>query len=100
MSASDAQGSQSRLCFEPGSSPHTFDSSSEPYDPLYETLRKRGRIVGGNTIRGTRSQSYERTRYGAYPVGGRVAFNISPHDLDNWLPRMLGANESSDTFAL
>lgn len=100
MTATSAQGAQSRFCAEPGSSPHTFDSSSEPYDPLYEALRKRGRIVGGNTIRGTRSQSQERTRYGAYPVGGRVAFNISPRDLDNWLPRMLGATESSDTFAL
>ncbi len=100
MSASDAQGSQSRMCFEPGAAPHTFDSSSEPYDPLYESLQKRGRIVGGNTIRGTRSQASERTRYGHYSVGGRVAFNISPADLDLWLPRMLGANESTDVFAL
>ena len=85
---------------EPGAAPHTFDASSEPYDPLYETLKKTGRIVGGNTIRGTRSQASERTRYGHYEVGGRVAFNISPIDLDLWLPRMLGAAESTDVFAL
>lgn len=76
--ASDAQGSQARLCFEPGAAPHTFDTSSEPYDFLYEGLRKQGRIVGGRGIRGTRSRSVERTRQGAYPVGGRIAFNISP----------------------
>lgn len=98
--ASDAQGSQIRFCMEPGAAPHTFDSSSEPYDPLYENVQKIGRIVGGKTMRGTRSQSVERTRYGHYQVGGPIAFNISPRDLDNWLPRMLGANESSDTFAL
>lgn len=85
---------------EPDAAPHTFDSSSEPYDPLYESLQKRGRIVGGSTIRGTRSQSYERTRYGHYQVGGQVAFNISPRDLDLWLPRILGAAESTDSFAL
>lgn len=98
--ASDAQGAQARFCAEPGAAPHTFDTSSEPYDPLSEALRKQGRVVGGNTIRGTRSRSVERTRYGAYSVGGQVILNISPADLDNWLPRMLGANESANSFAL
>jgi hypothetical protein len=100
MSASDAQGAEMRFCMEPGAAPHTFDASSEPYDPLYEDIRKVGRIVGGSTMRGTRSQSSERTRLGHYAVGGPVAFNISPADLDLWLPRMLGHVESSDSFAL
>ncbi len=100
MSATDAQGSQTKFCMEPGDAPHTFDTSSEPYDPLYETLAKKGRIVGGSTMRGTRSQSVERTRYGHYPVGGRIAFNISPADLNLWLPRMLGAADIADAFAL
>src|SRR5688572_9315496 len=94
-----AQGSLSALYVEPGASTHTFDSSSERYEFLYETLQKRPRIVGGNGIRGTRAQSVERTRLGAYPVGGRIAMNVSPADLDLWLPRILGATESSDTFA-
>ena len=98
--ASDAQGAQSRFCMEPGASPHTFDTASEPYDPLYETLSKKGRIVGGRTMRGTRSQAQERTRYGAFPVDGKVQFNVSPLDLDLWLPRMLGGAESSNSFPL
>lgn len=93
-----AQGSRSALYVEPGSAPHTFDSSSERYEFLYETLQKHPRIVGGNGIRGTRDQSVERTRFGSYPVGGRIAMNVSPADLDLWLPRILGAAENNDVF--
>lgn len=89
-----------RLYVEPGASPHTFDTSSESYEFLYETLQKRGRIVGGNAIRGTRSKQSERTRAGAYPVSGRIAMNVDPLMLDLMLPRILGAAESTDTFAL
>jgi hypothetical protein len=95
-----AQGALSRLYVEPDASPHTFDTSSETYEFLYETMQKRGRIVGGNAIRGTRSAASERTRAGAYPVGGRIAMNVDPLSLDLWLPRILGAAESSNTFAL
>lgn len=98
--AACAQGAMSRFYTEPGASPHTFDTSSETYEFLYETLRKQGRIVGGNAIRGTRSAAKERTRAGAYLVGGRIAVQPSPAFLDLWLPRILGASESSDTFAL
>lgn len=95
-----AQGSQARLCVEPGASPHTFDTNSEPYEFLYETIQKRGRIVGGNGIRGTRSAHSARTRLGAYEIGGRLAMNVDPAGLDLWLPRILGATESADSFAL
>lgn len=100
MSATDAQGSQARFCVKAGAAPHDFSSGAEPYDPLYESLQKRGRILGGNTLRGTREQAQERTRLGAYPVGGSFAFNPSPADFVNWLPRMLGAAASGTTFAL
>ena len=95
-----AQGALSKLCIEPGSAPHTFDASSEPYDFLYESMQKTPRIIGGTGIRGTREQSQERTQYGAYTVGGRIAMNIDKLMLDLWLPRILGANESVDVFAL
>ena len=100
MAASCAQGSQARLYVEPGDSPHVFDGSSETYEFLYETLQKRGTIVGGNGIRGTRSAHSIRTREGAFEVGGRIAMNVDAASLDLWLPRMLGAAESSDVFAL
>lgn len=96
--ASDSQGSQARLFVEPGSAPHTFDSSSESYEFNYESVQKHGRIVGGNGIRGTRSQPKERTRAGAYTVGGRISFTPDPAMLDLWLPRILGGSETADDF--
>jgi hypothetical protein len=98
--ASCAQGAMARLYVEPGAAPHTFDTNSESYEFLYETLQKRGRIVGGNAIRGTRSKQSERTRAGAYPVGGRIAMNVDPLMLDLMLPRILGGTESADSFPL
>mgnify|MGYP003344710914 CR=1 FL=1 len=51
-----------RLAIEPGSSPYTYDSSSEIYDFNGETLQKHGTIMHAYTIRGTRSEAKERSR--------------------------------------
>jgi hypothetical protein len=96
--AADAQGALTRLFCEPGAAPHTFDSSSETYEFVRESLQKQGRFVGGNGIRGTRTKPKERVRVGAYTVGGSITFNPDPAMLDLWLPRILGANESTDVF--
>lgn len=95
-----AQGALSKLCVEPGSSAHVFDTNSEPYDFLYESMQKNPRIIGGHGIRGTREQSQERTQLGAYTVGGRIAMNVDKVMLDAMLPRILGAAEATDVFAL
>jgi hypothetical protein len=95
-----AQGALSSFFVEPGAAPHTFDTSSERYEFLYETVQKRQRIVGGQGIRGTREESQESTRLGSYTVGGRIAMHVNPAMLDLWLPRILGAAEMSDAFAL
>lgn len=101
MAGECSQGSLSLLLVEPDAGPHTFDSSSEAYEFLYENLRKHGRIVGGRGIRGTRSSQSERTRIGAYAVYGTIAMNVSPVELDLWLPRILGAAEvPTDVFGL
>ncbi len=99
MSA-QSQGVFSALLIEPGASAHTFDASSERYEFLAENMAKHGRIVGARGIRGTRSAPSERTRAGAYYVYGSVTMDISPADFTNLLPHILGAAESSDTFAL
>lgn len=95
-----AQGSQARLWVEPGASAHTFDENSERYEFLYETMSEQTSIIGGEGIRGTRSQHFNTTRQGPKVVGGRLAMNISKAALDLWLPRILGAAESADTFNL
>ncbi len=96
----DSQGSQSALYIEPGSAPHTFDTASERYEFLSENIQRIDTIIDTDGIRGTRSHQSERTRPGQYTIGGSFTFNPSPIDLDLWLPRILGAAESTDTFAL
>jgi hypothetical protein len=98
--AADAQGALTRLFVEPGAAPHTFDSSSESYEYVSESVKKRGRVIGATGIRGTRSSPKERARLGAYTVGGRIVFNPDPGMLDLWLPRILGGSESADSFPL
>jgi hypothetical protein len=95
-----SQGAQSRWAVEPGAAPHTFDASSEQYEFLSESIAKQGTILDTNAIRGTRSHHASVTRLGTYTVGGAVTFHPSPAALDIWLPRILGAAESTDTFAL
>lgn len=95
-----AQGSQAKLCLEPGASPHTFDTSSEPYEFLRENLITRHSMGVPDGIRGTRSEASERARFGPSQHGGPIWMNCSPADLVNILPRALGANASGTTFAL
>lgn len=94
------QGAQSLVAIEPGASTHTFDVSSECYEYLSESIILQGSILDTNAMRGTRSHSKEVTRQGPDTVGGSIVFNPAPNMLDLWLPRILGAAESTDTFAL
>ena len=89
------QGSQAKFLVDTDA---TFDGSSERYDFIYETMQKKGRIVGARSITGSRKQLTERTRVGAYATEGRIAMYMNPADLDLWLPRILGTAESTDVF--
>lgn len=98
--AEDSQGAQAKLCFEPGSSPHTFDTSSEPYQFDSESMTGRQTILNDQGITGSRSEHSARTRFGERSALGQIIFCPSPNDLNLLLPRILGANESTDVFAL
>ena len=94
-------GHQAVIYVEPGSGTATWDSSSEAYEFLSESIQKTGVILDTSGIRGTRSHAEERTKTGPYEVGGSLVINPSPADLDLWLPRILGAAEAAtDTFNL
>ncbi|ANS03309.1 hypothetical protein [uncultured Mediterranean phage uvDeep-CGR2-KM19-C37] len=95
-----SQGAQSKLCMEPSGSPHTFNTSSEPYEFLSENIQKQATHLDLNGIRGTRSHAKEVVRAGIYTVAGTITMNPSPLDLDLLLPRICGTAESSDVFAL
>lgn len=88
----------SRVAIEPGSSPYTFDSSSEQYDFNGSTMQIHDSIVFSDTIRGTRSQAVEQTRQGPTWVGGVLSLPVNVASMDLWLPRILGGTESADVF--
>lgn len=90
----------SRVAVEPGSSPYTFDTNSEIYDFNGSTMSIEDSIMFSNTIRGTRSQAVEQSRQGPSWIRGTISFPVDVAAMDLWLPRILGAAESSDTFAL
>lgn len=98
--ANASVGALSSLWVEPGASAHTFDSSSEAYEFLSESIQKVGTILDTNGLRGTRSHHSAKTATGPYEVGGDITMNPDPAGLDLWLPRILGAAESNDTFAV
>ncbi len=77
-----------------------FDASSEPYEFVAETLRKRQTMLDTAGIRGTRSRHAARTRLGTYEVAGNITLHPDPASLDLLLPRILGAAEAADVFAL
>lgn len=87
-----------RFATEPGSSPHTFDSSSEFLECYAFGVQKVPTIVFSDTIRGTRDQASERTRQGPSYVRGPISMPVDVAAMDNWLPRILGGNESADVF--
>lgn len=95
-----SQGAFTAILFEPGASPHTFDSNSEIYEFLSHDIRKHGRIIGGKGIRGTRSRFKVRHREGAAFYHGTVHMYVSPADLVTLLPKMIGDSVSGTTFSL
>jgi len=93
-----SMGHQSRLSLAAGGT--AIGSYTEAYEFLAESLRKQLTIVDTAGLRGTRSHPAERTRDGTYAIGGGLQFHATPAMLDLLLPRILGANEATDVFAL
>jgi hypothetical protein len=91
-------GHQSRLSLAAGGT--AIGSYTEAYEFLTESLRKQLTVVDTAGLRGTRSHPAERTRDGTYAIGGGLQFHATPAMLDLLLPRILGANEATDVFAL
>lgn len=91
-------GHQSRLSM--AATGTAIGSYTEAYEFVSESVRKSLTILDTSGIRGTRSHPKERTRDGTYTIGGQIRMHATPAMLDLLLPRILGANESTDVFAL
>src|SRR5688572_4980982 len=93
-----SQGSQTKLSLAAAGT--AIGSYTEAYEFVSESLQKQAAILDTAGIRGTRSHVSERTRAGTYRVQGTINFHPTPAMLDLLLPRILGANEATDVFAL
>lgn len=96
--ADSSQGSQAKLSLAAAGT--AVGSYTEAYEFDSESLQKQATILDTAGIAGTRSHRSERTAAGTYTVGGTLNFKATPAMLDLLLPRILGAAESTDTFAL
>ena len=77
-----------------------FDASSIPLEFISESFVENEERVDSEGIRGTRSRHGERVHAGLRRVGGSIVLNPSPGELDTLLPYILGAAESTDSFAV
>lgn len=76
----------------------TFDSNSYRFAFTSDSVRKQGTILESAGIRGTREAFTTDTRQGPYTVSGTLVTDASPLMLDYFLPKILGAAESTDNF--
>lgn len=87
-----------RWAFEPAGT--AFDSSAFRVDLVNDSLQKKGAVIQGRGLTGTRDPLTSRTRGGLIRVEGSLEFDASPRLFDYFLPYVLGAVESTDTFAI
>ena len=77
-----------------------FDTSSIPMEFESCSVKKTGRIIATDGMRGTRQLIAERSRNDGYDVAGTITMAATPLALDSWLPLILGGTESTDVFNL
>lgn len=77
-----------------------FDANSFRYEFESESLGMKQTYVHAHGMRGTRSLASTRTRIASETISGNLVLCPTPVELDQWLPRILGAQESTDVFAL
>jgi len=73
------------------------DSGTERYDFVAEDLQLNETIVGDQGITGTLDLFADHHRRGAAFVSGGIMLNVSPLELENWLPRIFRGTKIGDT---
>lgn len=84
-----AVGAFSKLIVEGGSSPRTFDDSSERCGIVMETLQRVQPFQGRRRITGDLSQYAGAIRPHSYLASGAIVMQAGPADLNRWLPRAM-----------
>lgn len=94
-----AMGFAAKLLMQGGAGPRTFDASSEAYSILAETLSADRTYQGRRRLTGSLEMYDDAFREHSYLPGGAVVLQCSPKDLDNLLPRILGAAPSGNVYS-
>jgi hypothetical protein len=92
----ESQGAKSRLAVSTNAS--MSNANSVWLEFTSESLQLNEQILNPTGQRGTRSQASERNVRGPRAPSGNITLPLSQVALDNLLPAILGAAESSDTF--
>lgn len=95
--ANDANyGFEHRFAF--GDNPHTFSGTSTRFEVVSSSVSKKGEVLDGMGLLGSRTRREDRTRAGLIRVDGSIVLEPSIRMWDFFLPYILGADESTDTF--
>ena len=78
--------------------PATFDSNSERYEFLRETITYSDVLLGGNGITGGIDPIAAHLRSGTRIVHGQIFMEVGPVELSAWLPRIFGNTDTPPTF--
>lgn len=99
MANNENLGFEHRFAF--AAAPGTFTAGGGTrFEVVSSSVKKQGEVLESMGVLGTRTKREDRTRAGLIRVGGQLSFDISPRMLDFFLPFILGAAESTDTFAV
>lgn len=89
-------GSKAKLCIH-DADPATFpdDTNSKLYEIQSETLTGRQPLIDLSGLSGTRERRAAAVADGPKETGGDVALFLSPIDMEDWAPRIIGDNSNT-----
>ena len=73
----------------------TFDVNSTRHEFLTESIQYTDPTMGGTGLNGTIDPIFAHLRAGTRMVYGRYTTEVGPHDIQYWMPRILGKSGSS-----
>jgi hypothetical protein len=89
-------GFEHRFAF--GDSPHTFSGSSLRLDVVSNSVTRKLETIEAMGLLGSRTRHTDRIRAGLIRAEGDIVFEPTMRMWDYFLPKILGAAESTDTF--
>jgi hypothetical protein len=96
MANDQNQGFEHRFAF--GANPHTWGASSSRFEVVSSSFGDKDEVLDGMGLLGSRTRREDRSRYGLVRCDGDIVLEPSIRMLDFFMPYILGAAESTDTF--